>query len=184
MTMNARSAASRHRSRGGTAYPALVAAAAFLGASAASAAEILELPRPVASAPEPTRPDNDCCGRPGMVPVCRRVPVTRKKTHTEYDTKCELVCVPGCGLLHGHHAAGHGRHGAAAGCCDDGGTAGGAVQIRQKHTLLKRVTEKEYDTYEYRIEWVCASCAFGHGCCGPAPQPRPSGLLGWLTGGE
>lgn len=213
MTMNARPAAAQRRSAGGTVCPAWVVAAAFLGGTAAIAEEILDLPQPVAAAPEPmppadaapkhdtaapqagkdaaspkaakpTRPDNDCCGRPGMVPVCRRVPVTRKKTHTEYDTKCELVCVPGCGLLHGHHVAGHGHRGAAAGCCDDGCTDCGDMRIRQKHTLLKRVTEKEYDTYEYKIEWVCASCAFGHGCCGPTPAARPTGLLGWLTAGE
>ena len=122
---------------------------------------------------------NDCCGRPGMIPVCRCVPITKKKSHTEYDTKCELVCVPGCGLLHGRCLGGHGS-GHSPGCCDDGCPSCADVRIRQRKTLQKRVTEKEYDTYEFKIEWVPASCAFG-GCteCAHGGHGR-HGLLDWL----
>lgn len=122
---------------------------------------------------------NDCCGRPGMIPVCRCVPVTKKKSHTEYDTKCELVCVPGCGLLHGRCLGGHGS-GHSPGCCDDGCPSCADVRIRQRKTLQKRVTEKEYDTYEFKIEWVPASCAFG-GCteCARGGHAR-HGLLDWI----
>jgi hypothetical protein len=126
---------------------------------------------------------NDCCGRPGMIPVCRCVPITKKKSHTEYDTKCELVCVPGCGLLHGHHLGGHGS-GHAPGCCDDGCPSCADVRIRQRKTLQKRVTEKEYATYEFKIEWVPASCAFG-GCteCARGGHAR-HGFLDWLLSHE
>lgn len=122
---------------------------------------------------------NDCCGRPGMIPVCRCVPITKKKSHTEYDTKCELVCVPGCGLLHGRCLGGHGS-GHSPGCCDDGCPSCADVRIRQRKTLQKRVTEKEYDTYEFKIEWVPASCAFG-GCteCARGGHGR-HGLLDWI----
>lgn len=125
---------------------------------------------------------NDCCGRPGMIPVCRCVPVTKKKSHTEYDTKCELVCVPGCGLLHGHDTKCM-----AAGCTGVGCPSCADVRIRQRKTLLKRVTEKEYDTYEFKIEWVPARCAFG-GCldCGPGAHGGPfrGGFLDWLLSHE
>ena len=126
---------------------------------------------------------NDCCGRPGMIPVCRCVPVTKKKSHTEYDTKCELVCVPGCGLLHGHCLGGHGA-GHAPGCCDDGCPSCADVRIRQRKTLQKRVTEKEYDSYEFKIEWVPARCAFG-GCteCGDGRHGR-GGFFDWLLSHE
>lgn len=126
---------------------------------------------------------NDCCGRPGMIPVCRCVPITKKKSHTEYDTKCELVCVPGCGLLHGRCLGGHGS-GHSPGCCDDGCPSCADVRIRQRKTLQKRVTEKEYDTYEFKIEWVPASCAFG-GCteCARGGHAR-HGFLDWLLSHE
>jgi hypothetical protein len=126
---------------------------------------------------------NDCCGRPGMIPVCRCVPITKKKSHTEYDTKCELVCVPGCGLLHGHCLGGHGA-GHAPGCCDDGCPSCADVRIRQRKTLQKRVTEKEYDSYEFKIEWVPARCAFG-GCteCGDGRHGR-GGFFDWLLSHE
>lgn len=126
---------------------------------------------------------NDCCGRPGMIPVCRCVPITKKKSHTEYDTKCELVCVPGCGLLHGHCLGGHGS-GHAPGCCDDGCPSCADVRIRQRKTLQKRVTEKEYDSYEFKIEWVPARCAFG-GCTGCAGGGHGhGGFLDWLLSHE
>jgi hypothetical protein len=126
---------------------------------------------------------NDCCGRPGMIPVCRCKPITKKKSHTEYDTKCELVCVPGCGLLHGHCLGGHGA-GHAPGCCDDGCPSCADVRIRQRKTLQKRVTEKEYDSYEFKIEWVPARCAFG-GCteCGDGRHGH-GGFFDWLLSHE
>jgi hypothetical protein len=89
------------------------------------------------------------CPRGGLYPVCRRVPVTKKKPHVEYDIKCEPVCVPGCSLL--------------ASCRDGCGCE--HVRIRDKKTLLKKVTQQEVSSYEYKIVWVCGACAFG-GCCG------------------
>lgn len=103
-----------------------------------------------------------CTGSPRLVPICRKVPIKKKKPHVEYDMKCELVCVPGCGCL------GHGQRGGAS-CtdCDDGRCDD--VRVRQKKTLLKTVTEKETESYEYKVEWVCADCAAGRSCCGAGP---------------
>lgn len=114
-----------------------------------------------------------CTGSPRLVPVCRKVPVKKKKPHVEYDMKCELVCVPGCGCLkHGHHSG--------VGCtdCDDGRCDD--VRVRQKKTLLKTVTEKETESYEYKVEWVCADCAVGRGCCGSSPASGLARFFPWF----
>lgn len=89
-----------------------------------------------------------CCSG-GLYPVCRRVAVVKKKPHVEYSVECEPVCVPGCSLLDG---------------CSSGCSCSNAT-IRKKKTLLKKITEKESPSYEYKIFWVCRSCAFGPGCC-------------------
>jgi hypothetical protein len=108
------------------------------------------------AAPAPDAAERDAlhCPRGGLYPVCRRVPVTKKKPHVEYDMKCEHVCVPGCSLL--------------AECRDGDGCGCGNIRIREKKTLLKKVTQQEVSSFEYKIVWVCRACAFGGGCCGPA----------------
>lgn len=92
-----------------------------------------------------------CC-RGGLFPVCRRVATTRTKLETEYEMTCTPVCVPGCGLL--------ARCGGACGCT--------TATVRQQKRLLKKVTEKQVASYEYKIVWVCRACAFG-GCCRRPP---------------
>lgn len=120
-------------------------------------------------APDPDTPEEpyaggclSCTGSPRLVPVCRRVPVKKKKPHTEYEMKCELVCVPGCGCLtHGHKAV--------VGCTDCDEARCDDMRVRQKKLLVKKVTEKETESYEYKVEWVCADCAAGRSCCGSGP---------------
>jgi len=125
---------------------AMLAAAVIATGAALPAA-----PPPAAKTTAPEREPDRSAGCPGgLVPVCRRVPTTRKKLHVEYDLKCEPVCVPGCGLL-GHHA---------------GECRCGSARVREKKTLLKKVTEQEIASHEYKIFWVCRACAFGTGCCG------------------
>jgi len=123
---------------------------------------------PIASAAPATREETydggcvSCTGSPRLVPVCRRVPVKKKKPHTEYEMKCELVCVPGCGCLtHGHHGK--------VGCTDCDEARCDDMRVREKKLLVKKVTEKETDSYEYKVEWVCADCAAGRSCCGSGP---------------
>jgi hypothetical protein len=102
-----------------------------------------------------------CTGSPRLVPVCRRVAVTKKRPHVEYAMKCELVCVPGCGCL---------KHGTGqVGCADCDDSRCDDVRVRQKKLLVKKITEKETDSYEYKVEWVCADCAAGRTCCGSGP---------------
>lgn len=102
-----------------------------------------------------------CTGSPRLVPVCRKVPIKKKKPHVEYEMKCELVCVPGCGCL---------KHGTGpVGCTDCDDSRCDDVRVRQKKLLVKKITEKETDSYEYKVEWVCADCAAGRRCCGSGP---------------
>lgn len=129
-----------------------------------------------ASASEPSCGVDSCCGR-SLVPVCRRVPVTKKESKNEYDMKCELVCVPGCGCLcdHGRRRVNCGE----IGCCD--ASSCDNVTIREKKTLVKTVVDKEVDAWEYEVEWVCPSC------CGTASTAKRSAwhsLVGWLKAGN
>lgn len=99
----------------------------------------LELPAP---------PPDGCCDGPVLVPVCRCVPTTRKKQKTEYDVKCEIVCVPGCSSQFlGKRAPGC----CEKPCCDH-------ATIRSKKTLIKKVVDEEEPSWEHTIEWVCADC--------------------------
>jgi hypothetical protein len=110
-----------------------------------------ELPPPAAG-PEVSPPR---CPRGGLYPICCRVPLRKKKPHVEYQIKCERVCVPGAGLLGG----------CSTGCrC-------GTTTIREKKSLLKKMTEQEVDSYDYKILWVCRDCAFGDGCRPRAEVP-------------
>jgi hypothetical protein len=79
--------------------------------------------------------------------------------------KCELICVPGCGCLKHGHRGPVGCTDCDEGACDD-------VRVRQKKLLVKKVTEKETESYEYKVEWVCADCAAGRRCCGSWPTSR------------
>ena len=144
--------------------------AAFLGTAAAD-----EKPGKTPSAERPVEPYGSanieligppakgCCVSPKLVPVCRRVPATKKKTRTEYDVKCELVCVPGCSSHLCGKRVGGCADGCSDGCCDAGPCE--HATIRPKKTLLKKVVEEEEDAWEYKLEWVCAGCESG--CCPP-----------------
>jgi hypothetical protein len=107
-----------------------------------------------------------CTGSPRLVPICRRVPIKKKTPHVEYEMKCELVCVPGCDCRR------HGR--GPVGCIDSDENGCGDAHVRQKKLLVKKVTEKETESYEYRVEWVCADCAAGQGRCGSGSVSRLS----------
>lgn len=147
-----------------------VVAAAFCGTAAAD-----EKPGKAAVADRPVEPyagdeieligtpSQGCCASPRLVPVCRCVPTSKKKPKTEYDVKCELVCVPGCSShLCGKRFKGC-ADGCSDGCCD--ATPCDHATIRPKKTLLKKVVDEEENAWEYEVEWVCATCATG--CCSP-----------------
>lgn len=110
------------------------------------APEEIPLPAPAAACPPPPR-----CG---LIPVCRRVPVTVTKPQTEYRMETELVCEPGCGLR-GCLLPATGSH------CDGCDNA----TVRTKKRLVKKVTDQKVASYEYKVFWVCRACAgFGGRC--------------------
>jgi len=124
------------------------------------------------------RPECVQCGATcGLIPFCKCEPSTKKKKKTVYDSKCELVCVPGCGcLLHGqHHRAG----------CTDCEQACRNMQIREKKTLLKTVKEEDVDTVKHTVAYICECCAGLRGSCtGPHERCHEGhshgGVLSWL----
>ena len=110
-------------------------------------------------------PHAGSCCEPRLVPVCRCEPTKKKKPKTEYEVKCELVCVPGCGS----HVCGK-RHGCTS-CCDTSPCR--HATIRTKKTLVKKVVDKEEDALEYKVEWVRPDC--DSGCCSTEACGTPQG---------
>ena len=117
------------------------------------------LPAPPAAednAATPTAPPRRC----GLIPVCRRVPVTITKPQTEYRMECELVCEPGCCLA----GCLQGRSDAACDRCRH-------ATVRTKKRLVKKVTEEKVASHEYTICWVCPACAGLGGHCAASGRP-------------
>jgi hypothetical protein len=145
------------------------ASAADLVASVLSV-DVAPMPAERAAAPEPAESEafleklplpapHSAPPRCGLIPVCRRVPVTITKPHTEYRMETELVCEPACGLagcLRKHHDG-------DCESCD-------AATVRTKKRLVKKITDQKTQSYEYKICWVCRACAGLGGHC-----PRAAG---------
>ena len=122
-------------------------------------------PAPHESAAEPAAGKANCPPqRCGLIPVCRRVPVTVSKPHTEYHMECALICEPGCCLTGCLHSPGGGG-------CDRCGHA----TIRTEKRLVKKVTEKKIASHEYKVCWICPACAGLGGVCSKARQ-SPTGV--------
>lgn len=162
--------------RSGAAGFTCIAAAWFAGAGLwASAAQPKAADAPPKTAPRQAAEEyvegdvavattGGCCGRPAMMPVCRCKPTMKKTPKTEYEVKCELVCVPGCTRAGG------------GGCCEK---PCGNATIRSKKTLLKKIVDEEKPAMEYEVEWVCANCVGGCSTGGCADEGcRGHGLLG------
>ncbi len=121
-------------------------------------------PAPHESAAEQAAGKANCPPRRcGLIPVCRRVPVTVSKPHTEYHMECALVCEPGCCLTGCLRSPGGGG-------CDRCGHA----TIRTEKRLVKKVTEKKIASHEYKVCWVCPACA-GLGASVRKHASRPQG---------
>ncbi len=119
-----------------------------------------------------------CGATCGLIPFCKCEPSTKKKSKTIYDSRCDLVCVPGCGCLsHGHHQR--------AGCTDCEQSCG-KMRVREKKTLLKTVKEEEIDTVKHTVAYICECCAGlrGSSCTGLHDRCHEGhshgGILSWL----
>ena len=106
-----------------------------------------------------------CC----LEAVCVCKQGKKKKPVTEYETKCEPICVARCsGPPWARRPAG------CTECPPDQCRCPGWVRTRK--TLVKETRDEEVDTLERSVGYVCATCA-GRGplsCCDAAPA-KPSG---------
>lgn len=106
-----------------------------------------------------------CC----LEAVCVCKQGKKKKPVTEYETKCEPICVA--------RWSGPPWARRPAGCTDcppDSCRCPGWV--RNRKTLVKEIRDEEVDTVDRSVGYVCATCA-GRGpvgCCDAAPA-KPSG---------
>ena len=152
--------------------------ALICGGAADKPVQTASEPKPSAKAASKDGSDKDAapacmhCGATcGLRPVCVCKPGTKKQPRIEFDTKCEPICIPGCGgfpwLL---------RHrGAPAGCtscCDARDCCPGTM--RYCNRLQKETVDEEKAVIERKVAYVCRPCQGGGtiGCCGSEP-PRP-----------
>ena len=126
---------------------------------------------------EAKRPACMHCGATcGLEAVCVCRPGTKKIPQTEYEAKCDPLCVPRCG----GPPWPWGRKGPAGGCngceaeCHD-------AWVRQRKKLVVEKKDEEQPTIERHVAWVCRACAprAPVGCTGDAAAPRRPGC--WPT---
>ena len=116
-----------------------------------------------------------CGATCGLEAVCVCKAGTKKKPVTEYETKCDPICVAGCsGPLWARHRTG------CTDCPPDQCRCPGWV--RHRKTLVKETKDEEVCVVERSVAYVCAGCnAAGRaGCCDAAASPRTGWWSGWL----
>lgn len=120
-----------------------------------------------------------CGATCGLVAVCVCKPGTKKIPKTEYEAKCDPLCVPCCGGPPWPWG-GHRRAADCTGCeaeCHD-------AWVRQRKKLVVEKKDEEQPTIERQVAWVCRGCAHGApvSCTGgavAAPR-RPGWWPSWL----
>ena len=128
---------------------------------------------------EEERPACMHCGATcGLVAVCVCKPGTKKIPKTEYEAKCDPLCVPCCGgppRPWGGHRRAAGCTGCEAECHD--------AWVRQRKKLVVEKEDEEQPTIERQVAWVCRGCAHGApvSCTGGAvAAPRSGWWPSWL----
>ena len=118
-----------------------------------------------------------CGATCGLVAVCICKPGTKKLPKTEYEAKCDPICVPCCG---GPPWKGHRSVAGCTGCdaaCHD-------AWVRQRKKLVVEKKDEEKPTIERKVAWVCRACDAGPaaGCtgCGDATPPWAGWWPSWL----
>ena len=97
-----------------------------------------------------------CC----LEPICVCEPGTKKKPKNEYETKCEPICVAGCGSKPWPFDWCHERAGCTS-CCAEPCRCPGWV--RNRKTLKKETVDEEVPIIKRKVAYVCDACAG----CGP-----------------
>jgi len=103
-----------------------------------------------------------CGATCGLEAVCVCECGTKKKPKTEYETKCDPICVPRCSGLPWILS----RCGRGTGCTDCQSDACRAW-VRQRKTLVKETKDEEVSVIERKVKYVCCPCAANGktGCC-------------------
>ena len=117
-----------------------------------------------------------CGATCGLEAVCVCECGTKKKPKTEYEAKCDPICVPRCGSL--PWPLNRCRHG---GGCTECPSDACRAWVRQRKTLSKETKDEEVSVIERKVKYVCCRCAGAGraGCCGGGES---AGLCGWWQG--
>jgi hypothetical protein len=118
-----------------------------------------------------------CGARCGLEAVCVCECGTKKKPKTEYEAKCDPICVPRCSGLPWPFS--RCRHG---GGCTDCPSDACRAWVRQRKTLVKETKDEEVSMIERKVKYVCCQCsATGKtGCCGGEPTRHGVWWPHWL----
>ena len=118
-----------------------------------------------------------CGARCGLEAVCVCECGTKKKPKTEYEAKCDPICVPRCSGLPWPFS--RCRHG---GGCTDGPSDACRAWVRHRKTLVKETKDEEVSVIERRVKYVCCQCsATGKtGCCSGEPTKHGVWWPHWL----
>ena len=103
-----------------------------------------------------------CGGRCGLEAVCVCECGTKKKPKTEYEAKCDPICVPRCSGLPWPFSCC--RHG---GGCTDCPSDACRAWVRHREKLVKETKDEEVSVIERKVKYVCCTCASRGktGCC-------------------
>jgi hypothetical protein len=118
-----------------------------------------------------------CGARCGLEAVCVCECGTKKKPNTEYEAKCDPICVPRCSGLPWPFS--RCRHG---GGCTDCQSDACRAWVRHRKTLVKETKDEEVSVIERKVKYVCCRCAATGktGCCGDEPAKHGGWWPHWL----
>jgi len=118
-----------------------------------------------------------CGAKCGLEAVCVCECGTKKKPKTEYEAKCDPICVPRCSGLPWSFS--RCRHG---GGCTDCQSDACRAWVRHRKTLVKETKDEEVSVIERKVKYVCCRCAATGktGCCGGEPAEHGGWWPHWL----
>jgi hypothetical protein len=131
------------------------------------------------TAQEKPRACMHCGATCGLEAVCVCECGTKKKPKTEYEAKCDPICVPRCSGLPWPFS--HCRH---SGGCTECPSDACRAWVRQRKILVRETTDEEVSVVERKVKYVCCQCAGcgKTGCCGESAAGCGwwQGWLHWL----
>ena len=118
-----------------------------------------------------------CGATCGLEAVCVCECGTKKKPKTEYEAKCDPICVPRCSGLPWPFS--HCRHGSG---CTECPSDTCRAWVRQRKTLVKETKDEEVSVIDRKVKYVCCRCASRGktGCCGAEPAEPGGWWPHWL----